>query len=143
MTFHSSRFLSEQSRRPSTAFKKIFGRAFPTEATGSLNRKRVSIRGSLNRTRSMIVSDSSKQSKILSLVCYLIHVSRIFIDGPSPTYSKQSSIDEEEISHHSTPSGCEKKITAGISMAHFFDGVFMSELIPLINITLTFKMFLT
>ena len=107
--FHSSRFLSEQSRRPSTAFKKIFGRAFPTEATGSLNRKRVSIRGSLNRSRSMIVSDSSKQSKTLSLVCILIHVSRIFIDGPSPTYSKQSSIDEDEISHHSTPSGCEKK----------------------------------
>ena len=91
----------------------------------------------------MIVSDSSKQSKILSLVCIIIHVSRIFIDGPSPTYSKQSSIDEDEISHHSTPSGCEKKITAGISMAHFCDGVFMSELIPLLNITLTFKMFLT
>ena len=100
------RFLSEQTRRSSTTFKKIFGRSFTTEATGSLSRKRVSIRGSLNRSRSLIVSDSSEPLfQVFVLAITLIHMIQKPLGGPSPTYSKQSSIDDEEGSQHTTPSG--------------------------------------
>ena len=101
------RFLNEQSRRTSSTFKKIFGRTFPTEsATGNLSRKRVSIRGSIKRSRSMIVSDSSEgdcPNLVYAVVRIKVHT-LMSSGGPSPTYSKQSSIDDDDESHHTTPS---------------------------------------